>query len=252
MRTKIIIFLILYTSINSCASEKRSEGLTANKERNDSTIKIPAAYYGYWISENYLKDLKATKSTKKAQELGRDDIIRIYDVNTIMRMNLHEGAAENKLQMTNINTGMIVDPVSNKFYNDIEFSSNKLTLDGVSYIKIAGGDDYKKIYDLINKIIIAGKYQIDGKLVEFLDNGLIKGLDSIKSYTLNLDYGDAGMQYDKIYLQFNNEKEERAYIYEINNNALSIIEIKCEEKDPEDDWCLVIDKGTTKYKLTKK
>jgi len=108
----------------------------------------------------------------------------------------------------------------------------------------------KDIDHFINSKLMAGKYTLKNTSIEFMNDGTIKGMDSIHSYKINLDYGDAGMQYDLIYLKTTNQNKESDFIYEISGNNLTLFDVNCIEK--EEDFCVVIEKGKIKYNLTKK
>lgn len=246
MKIKIIVLLTVYIFINSCSSDNRIMKYFTNDAGKDSLAALPV-FYGYWLSESYLQDLEKTKSTKAAQELGHDHLIRIYGDSLIMKLSLHEGDTENKLNFKSPTEADIVNPTTFEIYNHIKFSNNKLILDGESYTKIEEENSRPKFYDMINAKTISGNYLMNGKKIEFMDNGNVNGLDSVISYKLNLDYADAGMQYDKIYLKIKNQKEQQAFIYEWKDKTLSIININCLEKEDKDDWCSVIEKGTVLY-----
>jgi hypothetical protein len=61
---------------------------------------------------------------------------------------------------------------------------------------------------------------------------------------------DAGMQYDKIELKYENQKAE-TFIYEFDSGALKIFRINCITFDTENNYCVEIEKGELKYLLKK-
>jgi len=213
-------------------------------------IKTPNDCFGFWVNEEYLKTLRQTNSTKKASELDVDDFYRISNDNSIMRLNLHEGGANNFLLMTTKSTGQIFSFDTTEAYFTVEFKDNYLIIENKKYIKAPANKN--GFVELVNRTLFSGEYIIDGKTIKFKESGEIIGLDSIMHYEANLDYADAGMQYDKIYLQFKKEKKPRTYLYEFISDTLVIFNLDCLTMDEENDYCLEVEKGNEFMKLNRK
>lgn len=251
---KATIFILTCLTLFGCnsSSEKTKENKDTNIDKVKKTeyIKTPNTCLGFWVHEDYLKALQQTHSTKKASEMGVDDFYRISNDNAIMRLNLHEGGADNILLMTNKSTGKIFNPDTSETYSSVEFKDNYLIIENNKYIKAPTLEN--GLVELVNRTLFSGEYIVDDQPIELLENGQIIGLDSIVRYEANLDYADAGMQYDKIYLQFKTEKEPRTYLYEFVSDTLVIFNLKCLTMDEKYNYCVEVEKGNEFMKLKKK
>jgi len=234
------------------SSEKTGDNIDTNIGKVDITkyIKTPNNCFGFWVNEEYLKALQKTNSTKKASEMGVDDFYKISANSSVMRLNLHEGGADNILLMTTNSTGQIFSSDTLEAYFKVEFKDNYLIVESRKYLKAPTTKN--GLVELVNRIMFSGEYLINDKTIQFQESGKITGLDSIIHYEANLDYIDAGMQYDKIYLQFNSEKEPRTYLYQLVADTLVIYNIDCLTLDEEYDYCLEVKKGTEFMRLNKK
>jgi len=236
----------------SCSSNTEKKEQTESKSEEIATIKFVALsdnHIGFWVNEEYYEALKESNSTKIAGESGSDDFYRISNDNSIMNLNIHEGGADNLLLMNSENKGQIFSSDTTESYSKIQFQNGTLLTDSKKYIKAPNGEN--GFNELVNSAFISGKYLLNGIEVEFKANGTLTGLDSIQKFELNLDYNDAGMQYDKIYLQFNNEKETRTYLYRFNSDTLTISKIDCKTQAEDYDYCVEVEKGETVYKMIK-
>ncbi len=213
-------------------------------------IKTPASCFGLWIQEDYLKALQKTHSTKKAQEMAVDDFYRISNDNSVMRQTLHEGGADNILLMTTETKGQLFSSDTLEAYSQVEFKDNTMIIKNKTYIKAPSIEN--GLTEMVNRTLFSGEYIVGNQTITFLENGQINGLDSIVCYEANLDYIDAGMQYDKMDIQFKKEKEPRTYIYQIVSDTLVLFNIQCLTMDEELDYCVEIEKGTEFLKLKKK
>ena len=234
------------------STKNTSDNTDTKMEKVDKTeyIETPSTCFGLWVHEEYLKALQQTNSTKKASEMGVDDFYRISTNSSVMRLNLHEGGADNILLMTTKSTGQIFSSDTLEAYFTVEFKDNYMIVENKKYIKARTTEN--GLEELVNRTLFSGKYVINDQTIQFQENGKIIGLDSIVHYKANLDYADAGMQYDKIYLQFNNEKEPRTYLYEFIADALVLYNIDCLTLDEDYDYCLEVEKGTEFMRLKKK
>lgn len=213
-----------------------------------NSVDLSEKYVGFWVYEKYFEALQKTKSTKKAGEMDVDDFFRISKDNSIMRMNIHEGYSYNIVVMSSTDKGQIFSSDTAELYFNVEFKDETMIVDGKKYIKAPNGEN--GLNELVNSAFISEEYTIDGTQVEFKANGTIQGLDSVLSYELNLDYNDAGMQLDKIYLKSANTENPVPYTYQMKEDTLFISEIDC--KTFEDDFCVEIEKGKLVYTLLKK
>ncbi len=236
-----------------CSSITEKKEQTESKSEEIATAKfvdLSDKHIGFWVNEEYYEVLKESNSTKIAGESGSDDFYRISNDNSIMNMNIHEGGANNLILMESENKGQIFNSDTTESYSTIQFQNETLLTDGKRYIKAPNGEN--GFNELVNSAFISGKYLLNGIEVEFKANGTLTGLDSIQKFELNLDYNDAGMQHDKIYLQFNNEKDTRTYLYSFNSDTLTISKIDCKTQAEDYDYCVEVEKGEIIYKLIKK
>jgi len=247
---KIVYNILICALIIGCNSQTETiEQVGFNTKENNQTkyIALSKKHIGFWVNEEYFNELKATLSTKKAGEKGVDDFYKISVNNSIMRMNIHEGGDDNILLLTSENKGQIFSSDTVEAYSEVVFKDGFMYAENKKYIRTTDGDH--GFHELVNSAFISGKYLLDGYKVELNTDGTINGLDSIVSYKLNLDYNDAGMQFDKIYLQYNKESEPLTYLYLINSDTLIISEIDC--KTLEDDYCVEVAKGKSIFALKK-
>src|SRR5690606_38113930 len=85
-------------------------------------VELSKKHTGFWVNEQYYKALIETHSTKKAGEMGVDDFYKISDDNSIMRMNIHEGGADNIILMTSKDVGQIFSSDTTESYFEVEFT----------------------------------------------------------------------------------------------------------------------------------
>lgn len=250
MKMRVLFKILVIILITACSS--KTEKIT--KKNSNSTnisvknyVDLSEEYVGFWVYGSYLEALQKTKSTKKAGEMNVDDFYRISNDNSIMRMNIHEGGADNIILMTSKNNGQIFSSDTTESYYKVEFRDRLMIVDGKKYIKAFNNKN--GFNELVNSIFISGKYKIDGNEVDLNTSGTIQGIDSLLSYELYLDYNDAGMQLDKIYLRYKNTPNALPYTYQMNADTLLISEIEC--KTFEGDFCVEIEKGKLVYILIK-
>lgn len=241
LKPYIFIFCVL---LGCDAQEEKTENA-----QSLSLVPLEKEYIGTWVHKAYLADLEATKSTKKAQELGRDKLYRITENQEIMYMTLHEGAGGNRLLMNAKNEGAIYAQDTSIKYSEVRFQEGIMRVENKTFVKVEGfGDSFAK---LINQTFFAGTYKMGGETVLFNPNGNIKGLSGFTRYRLNTDYMDAGMQFDKIYLSPGDPQIEETFLYKFVGDTLLIKEPVCVEWDDERTHCYEIEQGKVIYKLRK-
>lgn len=243
-----ILAITLFTDCYSQITKTTEQNSNPKNKSVKNYVELSEEHVGFWVYESYFEALQKTKSTKKAGEMGVDDFYRISNDNSIMSMNIHEGGADNIVLMTSKNIGQIFSSDTTQLYSKVEFRNGLMISNGKKYIKAFNNED--GFNELVNSAFISGEYKVDGNKVELNKSGTIQGIDSILSYELNLDYNDAGMQLDKIYLRFKNTPNAVPYTYQIKADTLLISEILC--KTFEGDFCVEIEKGKLVYKLIKK
>lgn len=244
----ILCFILMGCNFQSEPNE--TESADREEKMQIEYVDLSAEHMGLWVSETYINTLKETRSTKIASGTGVDDFYRISEDHSILRTSIHEGGASNLLLMTSENKGLIFNSDTTKSYAAVEFHDNSLYVDGDVYTKAPDGKDGLNV--LVNSTFIEGKYWLNETEIELKRDGTVLGLDSLKRFELNLDYLDAGMEYDKIYLFFNDEQRYRTYLYAFVSDTLIISKIDCKSEADEYDYCVEVAKGETLYKLVKK
>ena len=247
--THTILIIVFAAAGCGCSSDETIIVQTNAEAKTVEVIKLSRDKYGFWVSKKYLTNLEKTKSTKKAQEMGAD-MISIDGSQEIMMMTIHEDGAQNIIIMQTESIGQVYSSDSTKKYDEIRFEGNELSVGNEQYIH-ASSLHARSSNDLINSTFIANNYDYNGKEVVFDKEGSIKGMDGIISYSLNLDYIDAGMQFDKIFLKYEGEDERRTFLYEFVSDTLFIYELDCIVQSEDSDYCLDVNKGPLKFKLVK-
>ena len=242
---RLISIVILFFLI-SCSTSEQKEIEEKKPAGKASFIPIPPMYKGLWVNEGYLKELSKTRSTKMAQ--GKEGFYKIYDKNSIMQLDLHEGGAENILVMETDKDGQIYSTDSTQALNKVEFKDGIMVIDNVRCIKAPDGESGLQV--LVNKAFFSGKYLLGEKFIEFKDDGSITGLDSINGFNLNLNYVGPGMQFDLINFKLNDKSKD--YLYEFKSDTLLISEVDCLVMEEESDFCLEVAKGNEVYRMVKK
>ncbi|MBL4753936.1 MAG: hypothetical protein JKY52_10140 [Flavobacteriales bacterium] len=242
------VYITLCVLLYSCTPLPDQE--TDNIVQHSEPVKyfsLDKHQIGLWVNEKYLSSLQNSKSTKKSQEGKFDDFYRLSDGNSVMRMNCHEGGTSSIILMTSPSSGVIVSLDSSESYFEVDFIDDLMIVGNDRYFGC--GDKKEGLLTRVNNAFFSGQYLLDGKNIEFKSNGIVYGLDSIQSFKLNLDYIDAGMQYDKIYFQFNNEPEPRTYLYGFSSDTLRFFEIDCLTEAEDYDYCLEVQKGPVSHVL---
>lgn len=257
MKTIFTIFsLFLFLSCTSKLNHDQQnstastlEDVSKNKHSFDF-IEFPSQRIGFWVDEKYIDDLVNSKSTKVASESGHDNFYKIYNQGSIMHLNIHEGAGEDLLLMATPDSGVIFSSDTTMEYGKVKFERDTMIVNGIRYIKAPYQEEPDEaLHKMVNSSFFSGQYLFHDSMVTFGVDGSISGLDSIRSYHLNLDYNDMGMQYDKIFFQNNPHEKPMEYIYEFHADTLFIIKSVC--KTQESDFCVEIEKGEIVYQFLK-
>ena len=215
-------------SLASCSQNEP----TSKDQKEEQEFQFDPAYSGYYLENRYIQLLSKTKSTKKAHGEEGARIFVVTKSGYFIPMSLHEGANEYKIRMTSDSTGIVKDLDDKLSFVDQGFLSNK------QFFKKAPKSSLEGVDQLINDQVISGKYLYNGKEVSFESNGVVLGLEGIKSYRLWTDYIGAGLNEDLI--SFNEEEFQLIYAWE--KDTLKLYSKKCIL--PEDDFCIEIAKDS--------
>ena len=232
-------------------------------EQIDINEKISIA--GIWLSENYYNSLKEFKSPKKAQDNSLLLVIpeSISEKTTIM-YDFHDDF-ENYAIVKNLSDYEIWENFNNhntKFeYNIKVISSTKIKIGETILIKI----DPIKVKDffhnglknellVLEELLFKGIYiTLDGKKVEFKNNGQIEGLEGFFYYKPEIDYYDQGMQVDQLILVKSEKsiewKDLEYYGFKFNMDTLELYKLNCIDFDSTYQQCGIVENGELLYKL---
>lgn len=218
------------------------------KERTENISKTNTGLEGVWVNKKYVDKLLSTKSPKKSQDVTPISMVILpkqVNQDATLIWGFHEGSngkVIKKKDAFEIKSEEIGDP---SIPLKVEKDGIKIKNDAFVKLKYGGKNtDFK----LAEQLLFAGKYNLDGKQVEFTPTGKVIGLDSFSYYSVLIDYYDAGMQVDQIKLG-KSEKNSKNYGFNFRNNKLIIYELKCIEGS--DDYCDVVKLGKRLYKLKK-
>ena len=227
--------------------EKTIEIPKTEKKASDTQNK-KTSFGGNWINKKYMDRLMATKSPKKSQDVALVTMLILpdnFNQNATMVLNFHEGI-----------TGKVI-PKGDSFEIQSPESDVPPTIFQLKNGRIkTGKDEFIKLkthsannnYKVAEQLLFAGKYEMDGKQVEFTPNGKVSGLDTFTYYSVLIDYYDAGMQVDQMRLGKSRENS-KLYGFSFKKNNLSIYELKC--VNSVGDFCDVVKNGKRLYKLKK-
>jgi len=210
---------------------------------------IPTDFGGNWVNKKYVDKLKETKSPKASQDIVPITMLMLpkeTNQKATIIWGFHEGTSGTVKQHNGqfgIQTG-----TENEFELTFKLEDNLLKTEKDEFVKIKYSDD-GHTYDIIEQLLFAGKYDLEGKQVEFTYDGKVKGLDTIAEYTVIIDYYDAGMQVDQLYLGAGYDNHKR-YGFQFKQDTLIIYQLDCVQR--EDDYCVVVANGQELFKMTKK
>jgi hypothetical protein len=237
-------------------------GQNTNKNRNVISTTItsqqsdtPLPFAGYWISENYVREIQK----KKSPRLAEVPLISCFQIpsktNQITRLisGFHEGGGD----LVVLKKGAsyeLWDNELNKKTNQITIvSSNRIKLDNDFFVKLKNFNvaDTTNEPKILEEILFAGKYKTDqGKIVEFKSNGQLIGFENYKSFEAFIDFADQDIQIDKFTVR-KNENDGKEFGFQFKGNNLLIYNLKCLEYDPNDKSCIKPALDNLKLRLTK-
>ena len=255
-KLRILLAFVIIAFMGCNEKQKTQEDTTPER-----TVEIPKAkkkpngsrsattsFGGNWINKKYVDRLMATKSPKKSQDAASITMLVLpdnFDENATIVLDFHEGIKGNVVKKDNF--FQIESPDHVGTAASFQFKDGRIKTKTDEFIKLntnRGKNDPK----VAEQLLFAGKYDLDGKQVEFTPNGKVSGLGTFSYYSVLIDYYDAGMQVDQIRLgkSFENSK---LYGFVFKKNKLSIYELKC--VDSSGAQCSVVKNGKRLYRLEK-
>lgn len=240
-------------------------GCGAGKDQPENHLQVfefPETLQGVYISTPYLDALKKTRSTKASQEYAVLSNVMIVQKNGEMLLstfwNFHESGGTHPVKMTSETKGQTLEVDSQPpmyRFDMLDEKTVKISDESQQYLMTRCSDvpDVEACFQLINKILLPAQYDLNGQWVTFNSDGTVEGIPGLLSYRFNLDYYDAGMEFDKVFLTFSDKSEPEAFGYEITPDHLEIFELKCDGQDRTDrSSCIRYSRGPSRYWLTKR
>lgn len=250
----LTIFLMLGCKDNKAENTLEIETQTESSEKKNiteptKTNKVESENFGgIWVNKKYADKLLATKSPKKSQDIAPITMMELpTDINKEGKViwGFHEGV---NAKIVRKNNGYEIQfKEGDEPAQGLELKDGMLKTKKDEFIKLNSAAN-KNDYHVVEELLFAGKYDLDGKQVEFTPTGKIIGWDNFTYYSVLIDYYDAGMQVDQIRLGKNFENS-KLYGFDFKKDKLNIYELKCVE--PEGKYCNVVKNGKRLYKLTK-
>lgn len=250
---KIIFLSVLFASLVllSCCSKSANSVTAVQSSDSLSGAGLLKEISGYWVNERYLASLRNTHSPKVAQESCCQTYLSVWKDSVLIIYNLHEGQsfslkADQKgyqLHSGSVNIRLL------KNGNKLQLPDSKGGMD--TFIKYVVGTPGEQWFDqLLNKELLAGEYVYcddPAKKVRFLENGEVKGLDGYNRYLVQMDYFDAGCDFDCLTLK--QAEKLKNYTWTISKDTLLLYHLDCAEYDSSCDMCVKTAPGKQVYKL---
>jgi hypothetical protein len=280
---RILLLLLPLTALLSCHSDHKKENTDTLNKTNAGTNqalsketialidKFKPILQGVWVKADYLEKIKKTKSPLASDNLAQGMTVSYINTDSIKMDSLivpdgadnHDGSywtlyfrKGKKKNSLLIGGGELTYTINQKdtSLSIIQFNEEKKQLVTIKYIrtyKVAPGNDFANGIDYyINKILIAGKYNLydDTGLIskmEFKEDGKVSGFSNFKTYNINIDmHSDTQASLDEIFFQGEN-KLYGSFAFKFNADTLNLYT----KKDNTDSISLSIDK--LKYKLVR-
>jgi hypothetical protein len=245
---------------------------------------IDASIYGYWITKDYIEEIKKTRNTLNTIKNNPYKILIIkpeVQSEDTLKISFDEpGRSEfSGFNFYKIITETSFNYIGYSFWkpSNIEFEqskSHKIRLDKNNDLLIAtthSGQNikYKRIPEfvdekymdnlgrIINRILFSDHYLLDNKIVEFKEDGSISGLNDYVSFRVEITYKWDSSLFENNSIEFIDssaqgkhysatENLDNRFYFEFDSDTLNLYEIK---EIKVNEYRLI--KGQLKYKLIK-
>lgn len=224
---------------------------------NFAKLDTPVYFTGLWVNENYISDVKRSKSPKASQKLDQKSCINI-PVRTLIPTNFiagfHDGA-ENLVVVKNGSKYQLWDEQSAQPQTDIEIlAPDRLKIGNEFFVKMdmAPGSNPTQDLSILSTVLFRGSYiTANGTTIDFKETGEVKGLDGYTSYSPIIDYQDVALDVDQLILEGPGKPAEH-FGFKFVNDALLIYQLRCITKDSASGNCSKVDFGDARYILKRK
>ncbi len=246
MKIKLLSIVFAIMALTSCTDQNQ----TTNEQSGMPTVPgqmpaNPTGLEGTWINKKYADELKKTGSPKASQQSANITMLvlpREIPTMVLIICNFHEG---NNTFLKATNGGFEFDQSSSSDQTEtLRMDNGTLKTSTEEFIRLEELNQ-KQDYYVGELLLFAGKYDLNGKSIEFTKDGRIIGLDEFTYYSVILDYFDAAMDVDQLRLGTSPEKNKNyGFIY--SKNVLTIYELDCEDNE-----CTKVKNGKELYRLVK-
>ncbi len=250
----LLIFLVMFMCTDG------NTGKALEKENGADALPDMAvnAFVGAWLNQTYLDKIKETRSAKASQEFSSLCIVDVFEKGGshyfAATWNFHEGGDVQELVL--LSDTKAVSKSANEWGHDydlvlkpdntleVAFGSEKHT-----YLKFGKGTPYADFPEAILEALFAGTYTLGGGTLTLNKDGTANGWENVVRYAVNIDYFDAGMQFDKIFLTFKGDKQPKAFGFVFEGDVLELFRLECKTSDG--GLCVEYERGETVYRLSK-
>lgn len=214
---KLLYILSLFSiSISSCQKE-------AKMEKTESTINIDTTLENsVWVNSKYLETLEKTKSPLKASAFADTALISFNAKadTASLTWNFHEGSQYRIVREKTVQFFTTYE-AKNTSEMEAKFKDGKLKIGTSFFSKV-------DTIGFIEKNYWIGKHKYQNINIEFLPDGSIKGIDSLSSYYVWIDYVTTQTDIDLIDLKTKNNKS-KTYGYKVKDNKIIFFDFIWEE-----------------------
>lgn len=209
--------------------------VACNLNRHASLDRVASQLEGNWINQKYLDTLRLTKSPQRAHQatpirgfyIQRDT----FDAPLHVVLSFQDG--DDWLLQRN-DDGLVF---SSAYDATLQLSAEllppkRLRLGNEVFIRCSDDlEDDGQAYALVEKELFAGRYEWNGKFVDFAVDGQIIGMEEegIEAYDPIVDYYGNTTTIDLLWLQKNGEPNR--YAFEFKDKKLCIYQLKCASGD---------------------
>lgn len=224
---------------------------------NFAKLDTPLHFSGLWVNENYITNVKKSKSPKAAQSAG--DMKSCINIplrtleTTSFIMGFHEGG-DPLVVVKNGGKYQLWDQQSPQPQTDIEVvAPDRLKIGPDFFVKMTiPGNSAAQDLSILSSVLFRGNYITpNGTTVELKENGEVKGLDGYTTYSPIIDYSDAALDVDQVIMEGPGKPAEN-FGFRFVNDVLLIYQLKCLQSDSATKRCIKVDFGETKYILKRK
>jgi hypothetical protein len=244
LRITLPFIILMYCYQPMAIKSQSNDNKLIISEVSHDTVK--SIFSGTWINKKYVDRLLESKSPKTAQDVVPLTMLTFPNelnekVNIIW--GFHEGTIG--ILKKKMDFYFVQYNGTEKYDSLVFLETNLIKFKDNEFIKLSDSIDLRDPH-LADQLLFAGRYNWNGKQVEFSKDGKVIGLDSISYYSVIIDYYDAGMEVDQIRLGncFNNSE---LYGFKFSDDTLFIYQLNCLLKS--EGFCYKVENGQIIYKL---